>query len=210
MNPRTTLIATVAIIIIIALGLFFYVRSTPAPSGTGTTATSTNATSTTDEATSTAAFTLAQPDYTKPIAFDASMGLSSDIQAELNQELATAQAQIKANPLNMGAWVNLGTIHKQGGDYANAALYWEYVTSVYEGPDSPFYSLGDLYQNFLHNNTKAEADYLEAIKINPQNVNAYASLASLYQSEGESSQASSTIAAGLKANPGNTYLESLQ
>jgi tetratricopeptide (TPR) repeat protein len=111
----------------------------------------------------------------------------------------------------MGAWINLGTIHKQGGDYAAAAVYWEYVASAYSGTGTPFYSLGDLYQNFLHDNAKAEANYLDAIKIQPNNINAYASLYTMYHfTLHDDTKAAAILTQGLKANPGNNYLLGLQ
>ncbi len=204
MNPRTTLTLTIIGIVLVGLGLYIGLRHGTSSGGSNVTATSTA-----QSATSTNTISLVQPDYTKPVAY--SSDITPTIRAELNQELATVQGEIKANPLNMGAWTDLGTIHKQGGDYANAALYWEYVTSVYQGASAPFYSLGDLYQNFLHNYPKAEADYLAAIKTDPQNVNAYASLYTMYHyTLKDDVKAAAILTQGLQANPGNNYLLSLQ
>lgn len=152
---------------------------------------------------------LVTPDYKKPIAFRADV--SADIRAQLTAKLKIVQAQIAANQLNMGAWTNLGTLHKQGGDYANAALYWEFVVTTYSGPASPNYSLGDLYQNFLHDNAKAEARYLSALQEDPHNVNAYASLYTLYHyTLHDDAKAAAILARGLTASPGNNYLLSLK
>ncbi len=181
--------------------------STPGEmSGTATTTPST-ATSTTKDGNATPQ--LVTPDYKKPIAFSAS--ITPDIRTQLNAELKVVQGQIAANPLNIGPWVNLGTIYKQGGDYANAALYWEYVATTYTGKYVPYYSLGDLYENFLHNTTKAETYYKLAITANPQNVNAYASLYTMYHyTLHDDVKAAAILDAGLKANPGNNYLLGLQ
>ncbi len=214
MNPRTTLILTVALIVVVFAGLYFFLRSPFGASSMSTGAPPSRA-ATSSAATSTAAshnanqILLVQPDYTTPVAY--SSDITPTIRTELNQELVTVQAEIKANPLNMGAWTDLGTIHKQGGDYQNAALYWNYVVSVYQGAGAPYYSLGDLYENFLHDYPKAEVDYLAATKTDPQNVNAYASLYTMYHYTLKAdAKAAAILTQGLAVNPGNNYLLSLQ
>lgn len=179
-------------------------QATSTPSGT-TATTSTSGASNSGGATP----TLVTPDYKKPIAF--SVDIAPDIRTQLNAELKTVQGQIAENPLNPGPWINLGTLHKQGGDYANAELYWLYVTTAYRGKLVPYYSLGDLYENFLHDYAKAEVNYKAAIKTDPQNVNAYASLYTMYHyTLKDDTKAAAILADGLKANPGNNYLLGLQ
>ncbi len=214
MTPTQKLITTAVVLLAVVAGLYYYSTRPQAglPAGAATsTASGLPAQAGTSTATSTygVGVTLVTPDYKKPIAFSPS--ISSGVRAQLNAELAIVQAKLAKNSLNMGAWDDLGTLHKQGGDYAVAAEYWEYVVSVYSGTAAPYYSLGDLYENFLHDYTKAEAYYKMAIKIDPKNVNAYASLYTMYHyTLHDAAKAAAILVAGLAANPNNNYLLGLQ
>jgi len=205
---------TTVVVLIILVGGIYYFSARPAAPTADTTATTTpngtaTSTATTTANSNTGGLKLVQPDYKKPIVFSAD--ISADIRTELNTDLVKDQAEIAANPLDLQAWTNLGNVHKIGGGYANAALYWEYVTTIYTGKGAPFYSLGDLYQNFLHNYTKAEADYKASIEADPQNVNAYASLYTMYHyTLHDDAKAAAILQQGLTANPGNNYLLGLQ
>jgi len=217
MTPTKTLLVTVAAIAIVGVGAYVLLHPS-APTNPGSTAsstgqtTATSTTSTSTTATSTnpgTGLTLAQPDYKKPIAFAAN--ITPDIRTQLNAQLAKVQADVAKNPLSIHDWVVLGNLHKIGGDYKNAALYWEYVTSIYAGTGAPYLSLGDLYQNFLPNLTKAEANYLMAIKVDSHNVNAYADLFTLYHYQLKNdTKAAAILTQGLTANPSNNYLLGLQ
>ena len=153
--------------------------------------------------------TLVTPDFKKPIAFSASV--SADIRAQLNKELATVSADLAKNPLHIQAWINLGTIRKQGGDYQGAREAWEYIADILPTNPVAFNNLGDLYANFLHDNAKAEANFLTAIKLQPKNVQAYADLYTMYHfTLHNDTKAAAILSQGLKANPGNNYLLGLQ
>lgn len=210
MTATQKLLATVVVLFAVGAGVYFVFVGPlgGSPSGTASSTTMGNATST-SAATSTQKLHLVQPDYTKPIAFSSSV--SADIRTQLNKDLATVQADIVKNPLSIKDWVTLGTLHKIGGDYQNAKLYWEYVTSIYSGSSAPFYSLGDLYENYLHDYTKAETNYKAAITADAHNVNAYASLYTMYHfTLHNDTKAAAILVAGLVANPGNNYLLGLQ
>ena len=208
MTPTQKFIATVGVLVVLGAGAYYYVAhmsTQPTTSGLGATSTP----QTTASSTAQAQPHIVTPDYKKPIAFSATV--TPEIRTQLNAELKLVQAQIAANALNIGPWVNLGTIHKQGGDYTNALLYWQYVVATYTGKYVPYYSLGDLYENNLHDLPKAEANYKLAIEVDPLNVNAYASLYTMYHyTLHDDTKASHILEDGLKANPGNNYLLGLQ
>jgi len=213
MTAIQKLIATIAALALVGGGAYYFSTRAQAPTTTGTATTTPNgaATSTTGNSTGSGAVNsgVVTPDASKPIEFSAD--ISADIRVQLNTALKKEQAEIAKNPLSPGPWIRLGTIHKMGGDYANAALYWEYVASVYRGKSVPYLSLGDLYQNFLHDTTKAETNYKLAIQNDPQNVNAYADLYTMYHfTLKDDTKAAAILADGLKSNPGNTYLLGLQ
>ena len=110
--------------------------------------------------------------------------------------------------------MQLRTNRKIGGDYEGARQAWEYVTKAgqEEIRGIAHGNLGDLYMNFLKDYPKAEANYLEAIKINPAFIDYYRTLATLYTHlyKTGTSAAADIIKQGLKANPGNPDLLKLQ
>jgi tetratricopeptide (TPR) repeat protein len=213
MTAIQKLIAIIAALVLIGGGAYYFSTRAQAPTTSGIATTTPNgaATSTQDNTTTPgqANSTVATPDASKPIAFSAD--ISADIRTQLNVALKNAQAEIAKNPLSPGPWITLGNIHKIGGDYANAALYWEYVAGAYRGKAVPYLSLGDLYENFLKDTTKAETYYKLAIQNDPANVNAYANLYTMYHfTLKNDTKAAAILADGLKANPDNTYLLGLQ
>lgn len=212
MTAIQKLIATIAALALVGGGAYYFSTRAQAPTTSGTATTTPNGAATSTQGGTTpgqANSTVATPDASKPIAFSAD--ISADIRAQLNTALKNEQAEIAKNPLSPGPWIRLGTLHKMGGDYANAALYWEYVADTYRGKLVPYLSLGDLYENFLKDTTKAETYYKLAIQNDPTNVNAYANLYTMYHfTLKNDTKAAAILADGLKANPGNTYLLSLQ
>jgi tetratricopeptide (TPR) repeat protein len=211
MTPIQKFSATVLVLVVLAGGAyFFFVRSVvaPATSPTATSTPSTDATFTPTSGTNTAP-TLVTPDYKKPIAFSSS--ISPEIRTELNASLATAQALLDKNRLDLKAWLNLGTLHKIGGDYKAAEEVWKFVTDIVPKNVAAYSNLGDLYQNFLKDYPKAETNYLKTIELEPTNINAYSSLYTLYRFMiKDTPKAAAILQKGLKANPGDAYLLSLQ
>lgn len=209
MTAIQKLIATIVALVLVGGGAYYFSTRAQAPTTTGTATTTPNGAATSTSNSGQVGSGVVTPDASKPIAFPAN--ISADIRAELNTALKNTQAEIAKNPLSPGPWINLGNIHKVGGDYTNAALYWEYVASAYRGKAVPYLSLGDLYENFLKDTTKAEMYYKLAIQNDPANVNAYANLYTMYHfTLKDDTKAAAILEQGLKANPGNTYLLSLQ
>ncbi|MBM3272151.1 hypothetical protein FJY94_02615 [Candidatus Kaiserbacteria bacterium] len=108
--------------------------------------------------------------------------LDTDLCAAISSKVAAAVAALEFNDEDPGAWVNLGTLRKMAGDYRGAAEAWEFVSKLYPTNPTSFSNLGDLYKNYLRDNTKAETNYLTSIKNYPQNIDAYRALAELYAS----------------------------
>jgi tetratricopeptide (TPR) repeat protein len=149
------------------------------------------------------------PDYTQPISF--SGNLSSDIKAELTQELKKTQQIIKTSPLDLKAWLNLGTVYKIGGDYEHARIAWEFITEVAPGSVSQYFNLGDLYMNYLKDYPKAESNYKKVIDLRPGVIDVYQNLYYLYLNsyKTDTSAARDILELGLKNNPGNPTLTTL-
>ena len=155
---------------------------------------------------------VAEPSLSGPII------ISTDLPADAGTLLKTKEtaviAALQKDPTDANAWLSLGIDRKIGGDYAGAAAAWEYVAKL--APHSTAYiaygNLGDLYMNYLKNYPVAESDYQKAIAINPQVIDYYRSLYTLYKYlyKTNTSAAADILAQGLKANPGNADLLQLQ
>jgi len=143
-----------------------------------------------------------------------SSSLPADAQAALRTQEQTLITELKAAPTRTDLWLQLGMDRKIGGDYAGAIAAWNYVAAA--GSNAVNYiaygNLGDLYMNFDVNYPKAEANYKAAIAINPQVIDYYRDLYTLYTSfyKTGTTAAASIIAQGLKANPNNPDLLQLQ
>jgi tetratricopeptide (TPR) repeat protein len=109
-------------------------------------------------------------------------------------------------------WLQLGLTRKEAGNYAGAAQAWQEVTKEEPQNYVAFYDLGDLYQNFEKNYPSAEKNYLTVVQLQPTYIDAYVSLYELYRNEYKvgTSAAADILAEGLKNNPNNAQLLSLQ
>lgn len=142
------------------------------------------------------------PNYKQPIAFNAD--LSADVKAQINASLAKAQAQIAANPHTFAAWINLGALHKMGGDYSFAESAWIYMSKVFPTSETPFFNLASLYDYQLKDYPKAEANYLVAVKNNPHDTSVYHDLSVMYANKykTDTNLAESILKQGIASNPG--------
>jgi hypothetical protein len=220
--------AVVAIVIIIAAFFIFHARQVSAPSST---ASSTSLGTTTvdlgngqvvtlppgatlHESTSTVTGSAAVPPPSLSGTINISSSLPADAQTVLRTQETTLIQQLKAAPTRVDLWLQLGVDRKIGGDYAGAEVAWNYVATA--GPSTINYvaygDLGDLYMNFDVNYSKAEANYLAAVKIAPTVIDYYRDLFTLYRSfyKTNTTAAADIVAQGLKANPNNPDLLQLQ
>jgi tetratricopeptide (TPR) repeat protein len=211
-TTRTTLITLAVIIVVLLLGYFAWKErssSAPAPTTTTSNATTTTATSTTVSAssTNTGKYTIKlvpsikAPDYKAPLVF--SKGITADQQAALQTQYATAVAAITKNPDDFNAWIMLGYVRKEAGDYEGAATDWQYMSDLAPSNPISFADLADLYTNFLPNYPKAAAAYKQEIKNNPTATYIYQDLYTLYTNQYPQSPAviEAMLQAGITANP---------
>lgn len=73
-------------------------------------------------------------------------------------------ADLQIDPDNFSAWMNLGQLKKNVGDYRGAEAIWLHVNEIRPGNSVSFNNLGDLYANFLNEYDKAETQFLIAIE----------------------------------------------
>ena len=143
-----------------------------------------------------------------------SSALSPDAQTILRGKEETLIAQLHKTPADIALWLDLGIDRKIGGDYAGAAAAWEYVAQV--APTSASYiaygNLGELYMDYLKDYPKAESNFKQAIALSPHTIDYYRQLYTLYKYayKTNTTAAADILTQGLKANPGNTDLLTLQ
>ncbi len=198
-SSKTLLAGSILLALLLLGGLyFFYIRPLV---GVPTGQPSTTATSSTQE--------IKTPDYTQPISF--SGNLSADIRSQLTAQLQQFQQQIKTNPLDLKAWLNLGTTYKIGGDYQHAIVAWNFITDTTPSVVAPYANLGDLYMNYVKDYPKAEVNFKKVIELNPKAIDAYRHLYTLYAFlyKTNTSAARDILELGLKNNPGDSSLKGL-
>jgi len=221
-NPHNIAAAALAIIAIIAIAGYFFIYRTPNAPASGTSASSTPITTTIGGVTITGDATVTEvttkpvqaPDFRIPLTFNDSM--SAEVRAALIRQFEATVKILEGNKLSFDAWINLGTLRKTTGDYVGAEADWKYVASLYPKSTVPSDNLGGLYLDFLKNYPKAETYYKLSIANDPQDINAYQQLISLYTVYGYPSaqagkdKALALIEQGLKANPDNQTLLDLR
>jgi tetratricopeptide (TPR) repeat protein len=153
---------------------------------------------------------ISQPNLNLTVVYASS--LPADAVAALKIDIASTTQMLKKNPLQGDQWLQLAVDYKIAGDYSAAAAIWNYMTQVSPTSYIAFADLGDLYQNFVVNYPKAEANYLQAVKLAPTDIELYQNLYNLYryQYKTNTAAAANIIALGLKNNPGNADLLALQ
>jgi len=213
----------IAIALLVA-GALFFLGPKAAVAPTGGVATSTNATTTTvtlGNATITvpagaivkevSGGTPQPPSLTGPILITPSENAQAD--QILRNDEETVIAQLKQAPTRVDLWLQLGVYRKMAQDYAGAVAAWNYVAAA--APAGTAYvaygNLGDLYMNFDKNYAKAVSSYKAAIALNPHVIDYYSALYILYRYDlNEPGNAADIVAAGLRANPGDPTLLSLE
>ena len=211
MSKKLLFSVSLLCVVTLAVGIYFLTRS-PQESlvvEPVTTATSTPGVATTTSTVPSQNISVDTPDFAKPITFDSS--ISADTRTQLTSSLKMVQKKLTTNPLDMAAWINLGTLYKQGGDYQGAVAAWSFVAQALPTNVTAHFNLGDLYLNFLKDYPKAEKSFIIVTEQNPRIVDAYVNLFYLYHDFTKNdAKAASILAQGLKANPGNPILLDLE
>jgi predicted Zn-dependent protease len=229
-TSRSRILGVLIVLLILVIGTVWYIKSmnpsgdtsssiptaTSTDTAIATTTTSTTnsgsvgitttgtgkATITTQTKTQSATQNLTPPSYKTPVI--CTERISKDLCANIQTLYSKISSRLATNQYDLPAWVDLGTIREEAGDYAGAEAAWNYVTKL--APTSPtgYANLGSLYFTDLKNYPKAEANFLTEIKYAPHDTNIYKNLFSLYT---DTSYKSSTDAAvnilkqGIQNNP---------
>ena len=142
-------------------------------------------------------------------AIPAGADLSPEVRAILEKRIKDWSDKIAKEPNNWESWLYLGVEYKTASDYEGAREAWEY--SNYLLPNSVAYqNLGDLYAYYLHDNAKAEAHFLEAIRLSPTAEYLYFKTAEFYRDVLKNIPKARAIAEkGIAQNPSSSDLKSL-
>ena len=170
-NPiLRNLLVTCAFLLLIAAGTYSYLNrsntlptanSSPQKLSDGTTVSGLPEGATVTEETS-----IPQPvapNYRAPVAYGTDV--TAEVKAAIEPRLEADIALLAKNNQDFSAWMDLAILHKIGGDYRGAEAIWLY--SVKQWPTSyvAFHNLGDLYQNFIKDSTKAKYYSDQAVKL---------------------------------------------
>lgn len=128
--------------------------------------------------------------------------LPADAHAILMKNRQTVVAEIQKNPAVMSNWMALGIMHKQVNDFEGARIYWNYVATVNSTNISAHWNLGTLYENYLKDPARAESEFKKVLALDATYITAYVELATMLQSNGNTTGAVSVLSDGLKKNPG--------
>jgi tetratricopeptide (TPR) repeat protein len=216
MAKHSIIASLLAVIVLIIAGAYLYTRpAAPAVSGTGTstpiTTTQNGVTTAGGSATVTESPQAPQaPNYKTPLVFGADV--SADVRALFTNQFNQTVAAIEKDATSFGAWINLGILRKDTGDYQGAKADWSYMAALYSKSTLPTDNLGDLYMNFIKDYPKAESNFKLSLANDPHDINAYQQLVSLYTAYGYkgTSTALTLLTQGLKDNPNNQTLLQLQ
>ncbi len=212
-NSRTRLYISLAVLLAAAIITAIVVQhtGTNVPAGTSTATSTSETASSTQISVTTASGTPATvkmvslpkpPDFTAPLSFAANV--SSDIRSSVTAQYQAAVAILTKNPADPDAWIALGEARKMAGDYTGAATAWQYVSELAPSNQVSFHNLGDLYQNYLHEDAKAVPEYKQAIVNYPHDLDAYKNLFTIYTSgsyNATAGAAEAILKQGIAANP---------
>jgi hypothetical protein len=186
MQNSLRIFAGIIIIVILALiGLAFFQKQNGSGSPVSTSTPEITSTTSQNGVTGTGNFqvtgdtvNITVPDFRAPLKF--SPDIQADVKAALQNAAIKLQAKLATDSLDLGSWINLGTIRKMGGDYTGAEKAWLFVTQAAPSNPLAYSNLGDLYENFIKNYPKAEQSYLTELKLNPKDEGTYLNLYTMY------------------------------
>lgn len=150
---------------------------------------------------------LAMPKLNRPVPEHTT--LSVEVRTILATRIKNWSDKIAKEPNNSESWVFLGVEYKTAGDYEGAREAWEYAT--YLSPNFVAHqNLGDLYAYYLKDFAKAEAHFLEAIRISPSSEYLYFKTAEFYRDVVKDiSKARAIVEKGIVAISSSSDLKSL-
>lgn len=135
-------------------------------------------------------------------------GLSDQMREEVYKEIKIFAQTIKEQPTFGQAWLQIGIFKKSIGDYEGAADAWEYASIIRPESFIPPANLAEVYWNYLPDYPRAEQQFREAIRRDPNQQSLYIKAADFYSYAYREKEhlAGDILREGLGAIPGNVDL----
>ncbi len=123
-------------------------------------------------------------------------------------QLADIIKLIETDPKNPINWMDVGLVKKNFDNFSGVRDVWEYAKLLSPRNSLNYYNLGNLYAAYLHDNQKAEQNFLEALKLDPNESLSYLGLAEFYHDfyKAKFDQVDDVLLAGLKVLPADPNL----
>jgi tetratricopeptide (TPR) repeat protein len=137
-------------------------------------------------------------------------GMPQEQCASIQSKDAAVIGKLQTKPTDASAWLQLGTLRKEAGDYQGATVAWDYFVALYPMNSAGYFNLADLYMNFVKDYPKAEANFLLAAKYAPGDTSIYADLFTLYTTTSyvpSHDAAENILKKGIAANPNAVNLQ---
>jgi hypothetical protein len=139
------------------------------------------------------------PNSAAPLVFT-NTTVTAEEQSQMQTQFTQTLAVLKTDSTNYSAWIELGLLREEAGDYAGAAVDWKYVTEIYPTDPTAFADLGDLYATYLKQPAQGIVYYKDAIKNDPTKEETfYQNLAQIYINEGDTADAKAVLQQGINA-----------
>ena len=147
------------------------------------------------------------PDLNRPVVSTDSVTVSAETIVRATEKILSLQTQLKKNPADFPAWLDLAMYQKMAGDYQGSIISWTYAGILAPSNSVSFGNLGNLYAYYLHDKTKAEIYYKQAISKDPTQAYLYGQLAEVYRDIlNDITKAKIIIDQGLFKLPNDPYL----
>jgi len=121
------------------------------------------------------------PDLNRPVTSADYVPVSPEAKARASENILALQENLKKNPVDLPAWLDLGMYQKMAGDYQGTVLSWQYAGKISPANFISFANLGNLYAYFLKDNGLAEMYYKQAISKDSTQSYLYTQLAEVYR-----------------------------
>ncbi len=110
-----------------------------------------------------------------------SADLPEDVRSLVVQSVEKLKSELRTDPTNVAAWLDLAIRYKTAGNFEGAVEIWEYLAAAYPTDSVPLHNLGEYYFHTVKDYPKAEQYYLRAIAVAPQFSINYLDLHDMYR-----------------------------
>lgn len=114
--------------------------------------------------------------------------------------MSLALAGVKTSPESIKTWENLAVQFEETGQYAEAVAACDIAIGIYPEDSSTYLKRGTYYKR-LNKYEEAESDFMKAISLSPENIQARLNLAIVLANIGRIDSAKQSLRVILQKNP---------